>query len=273
MSLFIFIFIFSTPSLDYSALAAAPASLGPSPSTVPPPRDLSVHKRNHRISPPSRIRIIHGSSGVREGGGKTRIASDRSRSHQARTGPSSESSPNHSHTRSPSWIPNPTLPSTYSTSSTPTCSSLCCSLPQLTLDRAGAQEHEPRPSHQTMAFLFGKKKGAHGHREGAPNTGPITAPGGPSTTTPPSSLNNSLNSLQNSVGATSAIQDQQQRPAGASPPNNSSPMNSVPRSMGPLQQGPSDIGMSSPQQQPGSAPVQVRGFSLLTLVSSVGAPY
>ncbi|CUS08813.1 unnamed protein product [Tuber aestivum] len=72
-----------------------------------------------------------------------------------------------------------------------------------------------------MAFLFGKKKGAHGHREGTPN-GPIPpaaagvpgggAPGGPGGPTPSSSVNNSLNSLAGGIGATSSPD---QRPIGA----------------------------------------------------------
>ncbi|KAH0607400.1 uncharacterized protein H6S33_002434 [Morchella sextelata] len=106
-----------------------------------------------------------------------------------------------------------------------------------------------------MAFLFGKKKGAHGHREGTPPGPTATTGSGTSGQTPSSSVG-TLNSLHNGSGATSASQ-QDQRPAAASPPNNSSPMNSVPRSMGPLQQmSGKDIGMTSSQQQQGAAPVQ-----------------
>lgn len=106
-----------------------------------------------------------------------------------------------------------------------------------------------------MAFLFGKKKGAHGHREGTPPGPTATTGSGTSGQTPSSSVG-TLNSL-NGSGAT-PVSQQDQRPAAASPPNNSSPMNSVPRSMGPLQQmSGKDIGMTSSQQQQGAAPVQV----------------
>ncbi|KAG0133099.1 hypothetical protein HOY82DRAFT_605170 [Tuber indicum] len=97
-----------------------------------------------------------------------------------------------------------------------------------------------------MAFLFGKKKGAHGHREGTPN-GPIPptapgalgngAPGGPGGPTPSSSVNNSLNSLAGSIGATSSPD---QRPVGAP--------GGPPRLQQALQPGPLENQAPGPQQ-------------------------
>jgi len=109
-----------------------------------------------------------------------------------------------------------------------------------------------------MAFLFGKRKGAHGHREGTPN-GPIPpaavgapgggALGGPGGPTPSSSVNNSLNSLAGSVGATSGLD---QRPVGAlaGPPR--------PQQQQALQeQALSESQMSSPQQSVPSSQTRV----------------
>lgn len=109
-----------------------------------------------------------------------------------------------------------------------------------------------------MAFLFGKKKGAHGHREGTPN-GPIPptaagapgggAPVGPGGPTPSSSVNNSLNSLAGSFGAASEKIDQ--RPVGAltGPPR--------PQQQQALQQQDLSEKMSSPQQNVSSSQVRV----------------
>jgi len=108
-----------------------------------------------------------------------------------------------------------------------------------------------------MAFLFGKRKGAHGHREGTPN-GPIPpaavgapgggALGGPGGPTPSSSVNNSLNSLAGSVGATSGLD---QRPVGAlaGPPR--------PQQQALQEQALSESQMSSPQQSVPSSQTRV----------------